>query len=251
MTRVGISSEEALATILAHLSPLSAERVPLTEAVGRTLAADVVAPQPLPAFATAGPGAYIVHAGQPLRPEAIGLLAALGLRDVRVVRRPRVAIVAIGDELLPPGAPPVAGKLFDSDSALLAALLRRDGAQPLPIGISRDNVESLRLHIAAAIARGAELILTVAGSHHNDHDLVAELLAAEGRLYFYQVAFAHDRPLLFGDLAGVPVIGLPGEPAAAVACAERFVRPAVLRLAGCDDTAPLPAAEVAHVGSPL
>jgi molybdopterin molybdotransferase len=252
MTRIGISCEEALQTILAHMAPLGPETIPLAEGVGRSLAADVVAPHPLPAFATSGPGAYIVHAGRPLRPEEIGLLAALGLREVRVVRRPRVAIVAIGNELLAPGVAPEPGKVYDSDSALLAALVRREGGLPVPVGIAHDSEGSLRLRMAGAIARGAELILAVAGSHPGGHDLVAELLATEGRLEFYQVAVADDRPLVFGSLAGVPVLGLPGEPAQALAAAERFVRPAVRRLAGLDDEEPAQAAP-AHqaAASPL
>lgn len=238
MTRIGISREEALATILGHLAPLGPETIPLAEAVGRTLVADVVAPHPLPPFLTAGPGAYIVHAGRPLRPEEIGLLAALGMREARVVRRPRVAIVAIGDELLSPGTAPIPGRVYDSDSALLAALVRRDGGLPQLVGIARDTLDSLRVRIAAAIGRGAELILAVAGTHPGDHDLVAELLVAEGRLHCCVLEPGHDRPLLFGELAGVPLIGLPGAPAETLAGAECFVRPAVLRLAGVDDTAP-------------
>lgn len=238
MTRIGISREEALATILARLAPLGPETIPLAEAAGRTLAADVAAPQPLPPFATAGPGAYMVHAGRPLRPEEIGLLAALGMHEVRVVRRPRVAIVAIGDELLAPGAAPLPGHVYDSDSALLAALVRRDGGLPQPVGIARDRPESLRVRLGAAIGRSAELILAVAGTHPGDHDLVAELLAAEGRLHCCVLEPGHDRPLLFGELAGVPLIGLPGTPAEALASAERYVRPAVLRLAGVDDSTP-------------
>lgn len=252
MTRIGISREEALATILERLAPLGPEPVPVAEAVGRTLAADLVAPHPLPAFVTAGPGAYIVHAGRALRPEEIGLLAALGISEARVVRRPRVAIVAIGDELVAPGAAPAPGKVFDSDSALLAALVRDEGGLPQPVGIARDSADSLRLRLGAAIARGAELILAVAGSHPGDHDLVAELLAAEGRLHCCVLEPGHDRPLLFGELAGVPVLGLPGSPAEALASAARFVRPAVRRLAGFDDAEPAATAAAGQlVASPL
>ncbi|MFV9506319.1 MAG: molybdopterin-binding protein [Oscillochloridaceae bacterium umkhey_bin13] len=86
------------------------------------------------------------------------------------------SIVAAGDELLPVGAPPAPGKIYDSDSPLLAALVRRDGGQPLMIGIAHDNLSSLRLRIASALAAGAELILTVAGTDHGQHDLVRELV---------------------------------------------------------------------------
>jgi molybdopterin molybdotransferase len=105
------------------------------------------------------------------------------------------------------------------------------------IGIAHDSVDSLRMRLAEAIAHGAELILTAAGSHHGEHDIVRELLVGEGQLGFWQVAMEPDRPLLFGLLAGIPVIGLPGDPAEALVCAELFARPAVLRLTGRDDLA--------------
>lgn len=225
MTRIGITYEEALATVLAAVSPLGPETLPLAEAAGRVLAADLATPH------------HAIRAGHPLQPHAIARLAAHGFSQLEVVRRPRVAIVAAGDELLAPGAPPAPGKIYDSDSALLAAMVRRDGGVPLPVGIAHDSVESLRLRLAAAIARGAELILTAAGSHHGEHDIVRSLLEREGRLSFWRVAMEPDRPLLFGDLAGVPVIGLPGDPDEALVCAELFARPALLRLAGRADLA--------------
>lgn len=224
MTRIGISYEEALALLLATITPLGPERVELAEAVGRVAAGEIsLAPT------------LTLAAGRPLRPETLGLLAAAGLSTLWVVRRPRVAIVATGDELLSPGAPPVKGKIYDSDSALLAAMVRRDGGQPLMIGIAHDSVASLRMRLAKAIAGGAELILTAAGSHHGEHDIVRSLLEQEGRLHFCQVAMEPDRPLLFGALAGVPILGLPGDPAEALVCAELFARPALLRLAGRTD----------------
>ncbi|HMQ31759.1 MAG TPA: molybdopterin-binding protein [Chloroflexaceae bacterium] len=221
--RTGITYEEALATILAAVRPLGPETLPIAEAAGRALAADLATPS------------GVVAAGRQLRPGELALLAAHGVSELRVVRRPRVAVVAAGDELLPPGAPPTPGKIYDSDSAMLAALIRRDGGLPLPVGIAHDSVASLRIRLAAAIAGGAELILTTAGSHHGERDIVRGLLAGEGRLEFWGVAMEPDRPLLFGALAGVPVIGLPGEPAEALVCAELFARPAILRLAGRAD----------------
>ncbi|MEI6180133.1 MAG: molybdopterin molybdotransferase MoeA [Chloroflexales bacterium] len=220
MTRIGITYEEALATVLSTVAPLGPETIPLVEATDRVLVAAITT------------FTHTIPSGHPLRPQELALLAAHGLSELVVVRRPRVAIIATGDELLPLGAPPVPGKIYDSDSVLLAALVRRDGGVPLPIGIAHDSVNSLRIHLATALARGAELILTAAGSHHGEQDIVRTLIAQEGRLYFWQVAMEPDRPLLFGDLASVPVISLPGDPAEALICAELFVRPTLLRLAG-------------------
>lgn len=220
-----ITYEEALAMILAAIRPLGPETLPIAEAAGRVLAADVATP------------AGVVGAGRPLQPGDLALLAAHGVSELRVVRRPRVAVVAAGDELLPPGAPPAPGKIYDSDSAMLAGLVRREGGLPIPVGIAHDSVASLRLRLAAAIAGGAELILATAGSHGGERDIVRGLLEAEGRIDFWGVAMEPDRPLLFGALAGVPVIGLPGDPAEALVCAELFARPAILRLAGRADVA--------------
>jgi molybdopterin molybdotransferase len=239
--------EATLASIIVSLAPIGPETIPLAEAVGRTLAADIVAPQPLPAFASAGPGAYIVHAGRPLRPEEIGLLAGLGLREARVVRRPRVAIVAVGEELLAPGAPPAAGKVYDGDSALLAASVRRDGGSPVIVGIAHAGIEALRLRLAEAIAHAADLILVTAAPGPAAHGLLRMLLRREGRLRLEGPA--GGAAPLFGDLAGVPVLGLPYEPALALACAEAYVRPVVRHLAGFDG-APYVAA-MGPVASPL
>ncbi len=220
MTLIGGSYEEALAAMLAGLKPLGPEKIALVEAVGRVPVAELKLPL------------VQIMPGVPLRPEQIALLAAAGFNTLEVVRRPRVAIVAAGDELLPVGAAPVPGKVYDSDSLLLAAMVRRDGGQPLTVGIAHDNLSSLRMRLAAAIAGGAELILTVAGAHYCGHDLVRELIEAEGQLLVWQVAMEPDRPLLFGLLAGVAVLGLPGAPAEALVCAELFARPALLHLAG-------------------
>jgi molybdopterin molybdotransferase len=179
-------------------------------------------------------GSVAVRSGQPLRPQEIGLLAALGVAKVSATRQPRVAIVASGNELISLGEPAAAGKIYDSDSPLLSALVIRDGGLPIPGGIAADTLESLHQRLVAA-AEQADLILTAAGASGGDYDLVRLLLEREGRCDFWQVAMKPGRPLLAGVFAGVPVIGLPGNPAAALICAELFVRPALLAMAGRTD----------------
>lgn len=223
MTRISISCEEAVNRILASLTPLGPETIPLDEAAGRILVDPIAT------------GSGLVRAGLPLAPQSLARLATQGVGAVAVVRRPRVGIIAAGDELLAPGAPPAPGKIYDSDSAMLAALVRRDGGLPLPVGIAHDCIDSLRMRLAAAIAAGAALILTTAGARGGEGDLVQALLAAEGRLHISRVTMEPDRSLLFGELAGIPVLGLPGSPGEALVCAELFARPAILRLAGRSD----------------
>jgi molybdopterin molybdotransferase len=177
-------------------------------------------------------GELAIAAGQVLRPQEIGLLAALGYTEVAVVRRPRVAILSTGDELLEAGQPLAPGKVRDSNAPALAALVRRAGGVPLRLGIARDTAADLHASLERARAQHADLILTSAGASGGDYDLIKTLLENEGMLHFWLVDMKPGRPLLFGQLAGTPLVGLPGNPAAALIGAELFVRPALLRMSG-------------------
>jgi molybdopterin molybdotransferase len=177
-------------------------------------------------------GALALPAGQIVRPQEIGLLAALGYTAVPVTRRPRVAIISTGDELLAIDAPLEPGKIRDSNSVALAALVQRYGALPLPLGIARDSSAALRERLNSAIAQHADMILTSAGASGGDYDLIKGMLETEGALHFWQVNMKPGRPLMFGRIAGTPLVGLPGNPAAALIAAELFVRPALLSMSG-------------------
>src|SRR5439155_14216523 len=127
-------------------------------------------------------GELAIPAGQVVRPQEIGLLAALGYTVAPVTRRPRVAIVSTGDELLEPGQPLAPGKIRDSNSATLAALVRRYGGLPIALGIARDTPEALRERLRGAVEQGADVILTSAGASGGDYDLIRRMLEAEGAL---------------------------------------------------------------------
>jgi molybdopterin molybdotransferase len=177
-------------------------------------------------------GAVAVPAGRVLRAAEMGLISALGIAHVRVTRRPRVAIFSTGDELLHPGEPLAPGRIRDANGPALAALVAECGALPMSYGIVRDAQAALRDTIDAALAAGADMLLTSAGASAGDHDIVSGFMRGGDTLEVWRVNIKPGRPLLFGHVGGVPLVGLPGNPAAALIVAEVFVRPAIHRRRG-------------------
>ena len=176
-------------------------------------------------------GEGIISRGDLVRSADIGTLAALGRAIIPVHRRPLVAVVSTGNELAELDETPAPGKSFCSNSYALAALVGDCGAVPLRVGIARDRREDLILKFRAAMK--ADLIVSTGGVSVGDYDLVRNLMNQEGnRLHFWRVAMAPGRPLAFGALGKVPIVGLPGNPVAAMVCFEQFVRPAILKMLG-------------------
>jgi molybdopterin molybdotransferase len=193
-----------------------------------------------PAGEDVAAGAVAIPAGRPLRAAEIGLLAAFGVTAVRVVRPPRIAIISTGDELLEPGEPLAPGKIRDANNLALTAFVALQGAEPLPLGIARDTDAALRAKIDAALAQGADMIVTSAGASAGDYDVVHALMEGQARLEVWRVNLKPGRPLLFGRVGtqrAAPLLGLPGNPASALVVAELFLRPAIRAMRG------LPAAE--------
>ncbi len=175
-------------------------------------------------------GSVALAAGTALRPAELGVLASLGYGRVRVHRRPQIAIVSTGDEVVPAGQPLAPGQIRDSNSTTLAALVRRYGGVPRPLGVARDTVAELTATLAAA--RDADLILTSGGVSMGDYDMVKDVLRAEGRIDIWQVRMKPGKPLAYGQLGGKPFLGLPGNPVAAYVSFELFARPIILRQLG-------------------
>jgi len=180
-------------------------------------------------------GQVVLNPGRVLRPQEIGMLAALGRTEVAVVRRPRVAILATGDEVVPPWETPGPGQIRDANSYTVAAQVRRYGGIPLILGIVRDEEALVRERIRRALAERADLIVTSGGVSIGDFDLVKGVLATEGEMRFWSLNMKPGRPLAFGIVGGVPLVGLPGNPVAAMIATELFVRPAVLKMQGFTD----------------
>ena len=179
-----------------------------------------------------------------LRPADIALLASMNVATVPVYAKPRVAIIATGDELVQPGEVPNPDQIIASNTYGLAALLEQHGAQCRMIPIARDTVPSLTQ--AFTMAQDADLIITIGGASVGDHDLVAPVAAQMGMAQaFYKVAMRPGKPLMAGRLRDVPMIGLPGNPVSAMVCGTVFVVPVLRKMLG------LPAAPAARVDLPL
>lgn len=172
------------------------------------------------------------HAGQslsaPVRLNArtVALLAAMNVPKVEVHRKPVVALIPTGDELVQPGEEPGPDQIVTSNNFGLAAMLAQIGAEPRLCPIARDNAESLAVALEAA--RGADFIVTLGGASVGDHDLVADVLGNHGlTLKFYKIAMRPGKPLMAGRIGDATMIGLPGNPVSAMVCGEVFLRPAV------------------------
>jgi len=177
-------------------------------------------------------GQTVLRPGKALRPQEIGMLAAVGRKDVVVVRHPRVAILSTGDEVVPPGQPPGPGQIRDANSYTVAAQVQAFGGQPLLLGVACDQETLVRQGMREALAQGADMIITSGGVSVGDFDLVKQVLAAEGEMHFWSLNMKPGRPLAFGVVGGVPLLGLPGSPVAAMISTEIFARPAILRMQG-------------------
>ena len=184
-------------------------------------------------------GAPVLRAGSLVRAPVVGLLASLGRSVVSVVRRPRVAILSSGDELVEPDGSIEGGRIVASNSYTLSALCREVGAEPCYLGIAKDRPEDLELHVRAGF--GADCIVTSAGVSVGDHDHVKAVLSKLGcEFIFWGVEMKPGHPMLFGRFPRGPapgsqgpfLFGLPGNPVSAAVTFEQFVRPALLKISG-------------------
>ena len=181
-------------------------------------------------------GDRVLEAGMVLRGPEVAVLASLGVGEAQVVRRPRVAILSTGDELLSPGQPPAPGKIYDSNSYGLSALVQQYGGVPIRSGIASDTIEALTAKIQEALV-DADLLITSAGVSRGDFDVVKEVLVREGAIDFWTVRMKPGKPLAFGQFAAaggrrVPHIGLPGNPVSSLLAFELFGRLAIQKLMG-------------------
>ncbi|MEH3144212.1 MAG: molybdopterin molybdotransferase MoeA [Methylobacterium frigidaeris] len=330
---------EALARILAGVVPVAAETIPIDEAAGRTLAADLPALRTQPPFTTSAmdgyavlgadvaavparlrvagesaagrgwrgrlgagealriftgapmpegadtiviqedtrtdgdhvevreanpPGRYVrasgldfregdvlLRAGERLDGWRTALAAAGGHPSVSVRRRPRVAILATGDELVRPGEPAAWDQIVASNGLALAALAREAGAEAIDLGIAGDSFAALEAAIARARDEAADLLVTLGGASVGDHDLMQSALVRQGLdLGFWRVAIRPGKPLMHGRLGAMAVVGLPGNPVSSVVCGLVFVRPLIRALQG-DPSAAADRSEPAILGADL
>ena len=180
-------------------------------------------------------GDVVLKKGAVLRPSEIGVLASLGLDNVSVIRRPVVAILATGDELLGLGDPVAPAKIYDSNSYTMAASVLKYGGIPKVLGIARDKLEDMNEKLSQGT--DSDLLITSAGVSKGDYDIVKDVLMERGEISFWSVRMRPAKPLAFGAIYGpggkrIPHLGLPGNPVSAMVAFEEFARPAILRMLG-------------------
>ena len=177
-----------------------------------------------------------LRAGRRLSDRDLALAAAMNHPTVPVHRRPRIAVLATGDELVMPGTNPGPGEIVYSNGFATMALARREGGEVLDLGIAPDRIDETVAAVRRARAAKADILVTSGGASVGDHDLVQKALASEGlELSFWQVAMRPGRPMMHGRLGDMHVLGLPGNPVSAYVCSVLFLVPLIRRLVGRQD----------------
>ena len=178
----------------------------------------------------------LLRKGRRLSDRDLMLAAAMNYPRIKVYRRPKVAVLGTGDELVPPGSTPKPGEIVYSNGFALNALARSEGADVNDLGIARDRVEDIVAAIRRAREMRADILVTSGGASVGEHDLVQRALAAEGLdLSFWRVALRPGRPMMHGRLGGMQVLGVPGNPVSSYVCAFLFLVPLIRRLSGRQD----------------
>jgi molybdopterin molybdotransferase len=189
-------------------------------------------------------GEALAAPGQRLSARDLSLIAAGDVAEVTVRRRPRIVFVATGDELSLPGAARKPGGIVASSGYALAAMIERWGGEAVDLGILPDTSEAVASIADKAV--DADLIVTLGGASVGDHDLVQKALGPRGfALDFWKIAMRPGKPLIFGKLGKVPLLGLPGNPVSTLVCALLFLRPAIAAMLGTKDKATIACAKLA------
>ena len=188
-------------------------------------------------------GETLLEPGTRLGPRAIGLAAAMNVAWLRVHRRPRIALLATGDEIVLPGDAVGDTRIVSSNNFALAALIQRAGGIPVDLGIARDDEADLAARASGAV--GCDMLVTTGGASVGEHDLVQGVLGAMGlKVDFWKIAMRPGKPLMFGRfnsaVGNMAMLGLPGNPVSSLVCGLLFLAPAVARMQGNDDALPRP-----------
>lgn len=172
-----------------------------------------------------------LHAGQLMAPRHVALAAAMNRPWVKVYRRPRVAILSTGDEIVSPGDPVGPNQIVSSNALALAAFVTAEGGEPIDLGVAPDRPDAL--HALAAQARGCDLLVTTGGASVGEHDLIQSALGDVGlKVDFWKIAVRPGKPLIHGRLGDIPMLGLPGNPVSSLVCAQLFLRPLMHAMSG-------------------
>ena len=176
-------------------------------------------------------GDVLLKAGRTLTARDVGLAAAMNVPWLMVRRKPRIAILATGDEIVMPGDPIARDQIVSSNALALAAFIVASGGEPIDLGIAPDDEDGLRA--LAAGARGSDILVTTGGASVGDHDLVQQVLGDIGlEIDFWRIAMRPGKPLMFGAIGQTFLIGLPGNPVSSQVCALMFLAPAIRKMLG-------------------
>lgn len=182
-------------------------------------------------------GETVLHKGQRLRPQDIGLVASLGIPDLDVFKSLTVGVMSTGDEVVDPGQTVPPGGIYDANRHALMAVLTDLGCDLRDFGIVPDDADRISETLTAA-AKECDAVISTAGMSVGEEDHLAEIIRGLGALHFWKVAIKPGRPIAFGQINGTPFIGLPGNPAAMMVTFLRMARPALLKLSGASDLRP-------------
>ena len=222
----GVIPEGADAVVIQEDTEVDGPSITITEAtsVGRHIR---------PAGVDFNKGDVLLRGGSRLTDRDLSLAASMNYPELAVRRRPRVAVLATGDELVMPGSQPGPGQIVYSNGYALRALARAEGAETVDLGIAADTVEATTLGIRRARDSGADILITTGGASVGDHDLVKQSLEAEGvAMAFWRIAMRPGKPMMHGRLGPMRVIGLPGNPVSSYVCAYLFLVPLIRALSG-------------------
>jgi molybdopterin molybdotransferase len=222
----GVIPQGADAVIIQEDTVVDGDRIGITEAAiaGRHIR---------PAGVDFREGDVLLAAGSRLSDRDLSLAAGMNYPQLPVRRRPKVAILATGDELVMPGSTPGPGQIVYSNGYALRALARHEGAETIELGIAADTVEATTLGIRRARDSGADVLITTGGASVGDHDLVKQSLETEGvTMAFWRIAMRPGKPMMHGRLGTMRVIGLPGNPVSSYVCGFLFLVPLIRMLSG-------------------
>jgi molybdopterin molybdotransferase len=222
----GVIPEGADAVIIQEDTVVDGRRIAITEAAvaGRHIR---------PAGVDFRSGDVLLSAGSRLTDRDLSLAAGMNYPELAVRRRPKVAVLATGDELVMPGSTPGPGQIVYSNGYAVRALTRDEGAETIDLGIAADTVAATTLGIRRARDSGADILITTGGASVGDHDLVKQSLEAEGvAMAFWQIAMRPGKPMMHGRLGAMRVIGLPGNPVSSYVCSYLFLVPLIRALLG-------------------